>query len=338
MWPDTKSYFLTLLSLLAMTVQAQESRRHCEFAAVVNNHVITEVAYLAALNDYKAELSRQMHQQGKTNAEIGAEFERTKLGVLNALIDDLLLDQKAEELGLAEDADIKKIIENPSLVILPGYRDDFGSVAFEKALMHEGIHPEQLRNSVREQILRHTVIHKEVLAPIFEGITDGDRRDYYDEHKEDFMLPAEVTLSEIFVPFDGYPESEVERRASKILAELRAGADFIEAVKGNTPASHPSYAAEGHLGSFALLDLKASVAMAVSGLSPGEYAEPIRLSDGYMIIRLDARLPSTLRRYDDPTVQEALSRAVTLSRSEEARKNYIAGLRNNARIEICSGR
>ena len=46
-----------------------------------------------------------MHQQGKTDDQIGVEFERTKSVVLNAMIDDLLLEQVNSE-GCGPDAGI----------------------------------------------------------------------------------------------------------------------------------------------------------------------------------------------------------------------------------------
>jgi hypothetical protein len=172
------------------------------------------------------------------------------------------------------------------------------------------------------------------LEPIFNSITDGERRDFYDNHKEKFMLPATVTLSEVFLPFRGQSESEVAQRTAKLLAELRAGADFFKAVAQNTPASRPSYETKGSLGTFRLDELKESVALDLARLSPGEFT-PLQHDSDYQIIRLDARMPATPPNFDDPTTQAAVSRAITASRAAGMTKSYIARLREKAMIEVC---
>jgi len=44
-----------------------------------------------------------------------------------------------------------------------------------------------------------------------------------------------------------------------------------------------------------------------------------------------------LHAYDDPKVQEALNRAITMERAEGARKKYLTKLREDAYIKITPG-
>jgi PPIC-type PPIASE domain len=148
------------------------------------------------------------------------------------------------------------------------------------------------------------------------------------------MLPATVTLSEVFLPFRDRSESEVAQRAVKLLAELRAGADFFKTVAENTPAARYSYGKRGSLGTFRLDELKDSLAIDLGKVNPGE-STILQLDSGYQIIRLDARMPATPRSFEDPTTQAAVSRAITTYRAAGIRKSYIAGLREKAMIEVC---
>ena len=93
---------LSLAFVLAFIApaRAQEPELISEIVARVNNEIITRADYLNALSDFKAELARQLQQQGKGNAEITAEYERLKHTVLDIMIEDLLLEQKAKELGI----------------------------------------------------------------------------------------------------------------------------------------------------------------------------------------------------------------------------------------------
>ena len=321
---------LSLLPLLVIPTHARKQEKVCEVVARVNGESITKPAYLAALKDYRENLARQTEMKGKGEKEIDAELERRKTPVLDDLVDEFLLAQRGRELGFDADVELKRIEE----LIPPGYRDPFPQFEFDDALRRQGIDLEEVRASSRRQALGQRAIQVDLLEPIFNSITDGERRDFYDNHKADFMLPATVTLSEVFLPFRGQSESEVALRTVKLLAELRAGADFFKAVAQNTPALRPSYETKGSIGTFRLDELKQSVALDLAKINPGEFTTQ-ELDNGHQIIRLDARMPATPRSFEDPMTQMAVSRFITMSRAAGIRKSYLAGLRKKARIEVC---
>src|SRR5262249_44335985 len=88
---------------LATSARAQEPELVNEIVARVNNDIITRTDYLAAIDAFKDELKHQM--QNKSQAEIKAEFERLRPTVLNLMIEDMLLEQKAKELGIDVEAE-----------------------------------------------------------------------------------------------------------------------------------------------------------------------------------------------------------------------------------------
>ena len=326
----TRTFVLSLLPLLAIPTHARKQEKICEVVARVNGDTITRHAYLAALRDYRGDLSWQMVLRGNGEREIDAELERSKPSLLDDLIDELLLAQRGRELGFDADVELKMIEE----LIPPGYRDRFPQFEFDDALRRQGIDLEEVRASRRRQALGQRAIQVDLLEPIFNSITDGERRDFYDNHKEKFMLPATVTLSEVFLPFRGQSEPEVAQRTVKLLAELRAGADFFKAVAQNTPALRPSYETRGSLGTLRLDELKKSIAVELAKINPGEFTS-LQLDSGHQIIRLDARMPATVRSFEDPMTQMAVARFIATSRAAGICKSYIAGLREKARIEVC---
>jgi peptidyl-prolyl cis-trans isomerase SurA len=91
---------------LATAARAQEPELVNEIVARVNNDIITRTDYLASLDSFKEELRRQM--QGKSEAEVNAEFEKLKPTVLDMMIEDLLLEQKAKELGIDVEAEVNQ--------------------------------------------------------------------------------------------------------------------------------------------------------------------------------------------------------------------------------------
>ena len=178
---------------------------------------------------------------------------------------------------------------------------------------------------------------REVLVPIYQRLSEKEKREAYAKYQKELTIQGEVTLSEIFIPLEGHTAAEVEQRARRVVAELRAGGSFAEAVKTNTPVTRASRTQEGKLGTFRPDELKEEIAAAVSSLKAGDVTEPIRVQDGFQIIRVDARKDATVRPYDDKEVQEMVARAATMERAEEARKKYLKKLREEAFVEIAKG-
>jgi peptidyl-prolyl cis-trans isomerase SurA len=321
-----------LMLALVSSVRAQEPELINEIVARVNNDIITRADYLNALADFKSELAKQMQQGGKSEAEISAEFDRLKPTVLDLMIEDLLLQQKAKELGIDVEAEV-----NQRMIELSKENGFKNALEFENALKQQGLDPDQLRGNLRKQLQQQYVVNREVLQPIFMSVRDKDRREYYDKHKEVFMTQGEVTISEIFLPLEGYTAADVEQRARRLIEELRAGLSFADAVQKHSPASRASRAQGGRLGTFKPGELKPDIAKAISTLKVGEATEPIRIQEGYQIIRVDERKESTLRPFEDAQVQDYLNRAVTFERADEARKKFLAKLREEAYIKITKG-
>jgi parvulin-like peptidyl-prolyl isomerase len=323
---------LLLLCPLSAAFGAQDPELISEIVARVNNDIITRADYLTALGDFKVELARQMQQQGKGDAEVEAEFTRLKPTVLDMMIDDLLLEQKARDLGIDVEAEVNQ--QMLEIAKQNGFKD---LLEFEKALKAQNIDPEEARSSLRKRLHSQYVIQREVIQPIFAMVREKDRREFYDKHQEYFTTPGEVTISEIFIPLEGYTATEVEQRARRVVAELRAGQNFVEAVKRYSPVTRASRAQDGKIGTFKSGELKPDVSAAISNIQPGEVTEPIRIQEGYQIIRVDDRKPSTVLPYENENVHEECGRRVTMERADDARKKYLDKLREEAYIKITKG-
>ena len=315
---------------LAPAARAQEPEKVNEIVARVNNEIITLVDYQNALRDFKEELGRQL--TGKTEAEINAEFDRLKPTVLSYMIDDLLLEQKAKELNIDCEADVNQRMKD-----IASQNGAANVLAFENELKKQGIDPEAARASIRKQCQQQSVIQREVLAPIYQRLNEKDKLDFYNRNKDAFKIPGEVTLSEIFLPLEGHTASEVDQRAKRLVVELRGGKSFAEAVQENSPTGRASRAQNGKLGAFKQGELKEDINAAISTLKPGDVTEPIRLQDGFQIIRLDELKPGTIRKFEDADVQNAIGRAATMERAEEARKKFLERLRQDAFVKVADG-
>jgi parvulin-like peptidyl-prolyl isomerase len=325
-------FVLTILAFgvifaIAPPARAQEPELVNEIVARVNNDIITRVDYLNALRDFREELARQM--PGKSDAEIDAEFERLKSTVLDVLIDDLLVEQKAKELNLDVEAEV-----NQQMAQIAKENNMPNVLALENELKKQNIDPETFRAGIRKRYQQQLVIQREVLSPIYQRLNDNDKRKFYEEHKKEFTTQGEETISEIFLPLEGHTADEVSQRARRLVAELRAGKKFEDAVLENSPVSRATRAQKGKIGSFKQGELNKDISAAISTLKPGEVTEPIRIQDGFQIIRLDERKPPTVLPLDSPEVQNVIGRAATMERAEDARKKYLKRLREESFVDI----
>jgi parvulin-like peptidyl-prolyl isomerase len=207
---------------------------------------------------------------------------------------------------------------------------------FEAALKQQGFDPEQLRTSTRQRLQQQYVVQKEVLSPIFQNLSEKDKQAFYEKNKKYFVTVGEATISEIFLPLDNQTADEVTQRAKRIVAELRGGKNFAEAVQQYSGATRPSRALGGKIGTFKLVkgELKDELLAAIKDLKTGEVTEPMRQPDGFQIIHIDEKKEETVLPYTNPEVLRAVSQGATMERAEEARKKYIKKLREEGFVEI----
>ena len=319
-----------LLLVSPIFTRAQEPELVNEIVARVNSDIITRADYLNALKDLRDQLTREM--QGKSEDQINAEFEKIKPTVLDYMIENILLEQKAKELNIDVEAEVnQRMAEIAKDNGLPNV------LAFENELKKQGVDPEGARGQIRKGLQQQYVVQREVLSPIFQRLNDKERREFYEKYKDKFTTQGEITISEIFLPLEGHTANEVEQRAKRLVAEIRAGKSFTEAVQANSPATRASRAQNGKVGTFKQGELKEDIAAATSSLSAGEITEPIRLQDGFQIIRVDEKKAPTVMPFENPEVQNAVGRGATMEKAEEARKKYLRKLREDAFVEITKG-
>ena len=113
---------------------------------------------------------------------------------------------------------------------------------------------------------------------IFFGLTEKEKREFYDKNKEAFSTPGEVTLSRIFVAF-GKDEAAALTRAQGITAQARSGAaDF--AALANRHSEEDLGKKGGVIGALKIPDLSTEVRTAVGTGKVGTVTDPCSSSSG----------------------------------------------------------
>jgi peptidyl-prolyl cis-trans isomerase SurA len=305
---------------------AQEQQLVEEVVARVNADVITRSQYMEVLDQTVDDIKKNTQDPAEAEKRIN-EF---KPRILDLMIDSLLIVQKGQDLGIDVEADV-----NRQFLEL-ARQQNMGVTELEEAMRQGGIDPNDVRARLRERLVKDRVMNQEVYGAVWRALTEKEKREYYEKNKEKFMQPGELKLSELFIPVEGRSFSEIETKGREIVAAARGGAGFADLVKKHGDPNRASYANAGLLGSFkSEKDLAPALASAITSLKTGEVTEPLRVSDGVLILRVDERREPAARPFEEVSNDVALW--IVQDRGQEAEQRYVEKLRAEAYIKITPG-
>jgi len=124
-----------------------------------------------------------------------------------------------------------------------------------------------------------------------------EAQSYYESNHPRFQ---QAKVKAIYIPFSAngpakqdssdkkaLSETEAKAKADKLLAEIRAGADFVKLVKEHS-GDPVSAAKDGDFGAIRRSDkLPEPVKNAIFSLKPGEVSEPVRQPNGFYLFRVE---------------------------------------------------
>ena len=163
----------------------------------------------------------------------------------------------------------------------------------ENKLTSEKRWKEQIRNSLlQEEILTRDV-----------DISNEELKSYYDKNKKLFNVPTAYHLSHILV--------KTEAEAKKALTELSQGSSF-SALAMERSIEEFSANEGGNIGYIIAGDERfpAEYIQTAEALKKGEFSEPIKVNDGYAVIRLEGKVEG--KNYSFKDVKQQIRREIAL--------------------------
>lgn len=148
---------LIILSFALAGVGSYVTRPVAEVAAVVNGDEISAQALENAYRNERARLESQLGPQFSQLLGDPAYVEQIRRSVLEQMVEQRLLDQKVQELKLrASDEQVRNAIRS-----LPEFQQDgrFNNERYQQLLARSGLSPEQLRDSVRQDLSRQMLLN-----------------------------------------------------------------------------------------------------------------------------------------------------------------------------------
>ena len=300
-----------------------------EIVARVNSSIITRGELL-----HSQEQVRQELQQQKASASDIAKREKD---ALRDLIDQQLLIQKADDLGISADAEVLKQLDAMRIDMKLDSME-----ALEKAATDQGVNFDEYKQGLKNKILTQRVVQDEVGRRIGQ-FTPAEMQQFYDAHKQEFDQPEQVALSEILISTDKSAKNPsddenartilAEAKAKSVYEKLQAGAKFTDVVKSDSDGQ--TAAQQGQLGVYKRGQLAKEIEDKVFALKPGSYTEPIHTKQGFLILRVDEHMQAGIPPMKQ--VEGEIQNALYYERLQPALREYLKKLREEAFIEVRPG-
>jgi peptidyl-prolyl cis-trans isomerase SurA len=300
----------------------------------VNDQIITRSDYDRAMK----ELDDEARQHGATMQQMSEAHK----DLLRNLIDQQLWLSKGKELGITGETElINRLNDIRKQYKLATIED------LEKAAQEQGVSYEDFKANIRNQIITQQVMRDEVGRKV--SVTPGEVERYFDAHKQDYAQPESVRLNEILVstgtlapsattpgdvqPADPEKVAAAKAKADDLEAKLKAGGDFTQLAR--TSSDGPTASEGGDLGQFRRGALAKVLEDATFSLKAGEFTEPIRTRQGYVILKVVQHTSGGVPQYKD--VEQEVEQAFYESRMMPAIREYLTRMREDAYVEIKPG-
>jgi parvulin-like peptidyl-prolyl isomerase len=153
-------------------------------------------------------------------------------------------------------------------------------------------------------------------------VNEKDAQDYYNSHKEDFVMNNQIRLSQIVV--------QNENDAKKAYEQLKKGEDFAKTASAIS-TDKKSAKSGGDMGSFKRGELAPEVDQVAFRLKKGEVGMPVKLKDGIHIFKV-TEAKGTAVEYD--RVKGMIMQRLTAEKQKSSFDKYMEGLKKNYKVDI----
>jgi peptidyl-prolyl cis-trans isomerase SurA len=280
-------------------------------------------------SDYERS-QQQLVEEAQHDNVSAEELAQKQKDLLRDMIDQQLLLSRGKELDIKADSAVIRQLDEIRK------KNNLDSMeALERAVRESGISYEDFKAGIKNQTITQEVVGQEVGRRL--TLTAKEEQAYYDAHKQEYVQPEQVRLSEILIPTpDNASDAQVAQaqvRADEVETKLKAGGKFEDLAKqysGGQTAENG-----GDLGEFKRGQLAKVLEDKTFSLPPGETTAPIRTRQGFVVLKVtehSAEGYEPLSAVDEQVKNEIYQEAI-----KPALRTYLTGLREKAYIDIAPG-
>ncbi|MEO8431802.1 MAG: SurA N-terminal domain-containing protein [Acidobacteriota bacterium] len=289
-----------------------------KIVARVNDRLITQTEFD----------KRVAGAQNAPNAS--SDLAQVKKDVLDDLIREKLLDERARELGsgvLATDAEVEEAVERVKRQYNLATDQEF-----DAALASSSMNREDLKRQMRETITLQKVIGRDVTGKM--DVSDDMLRLEYERQKEQlYKLPPRARVFEIVIRFPPNDAAARERAVARIeeaRVRVAAGSKFEDVAKEFSEGNAKSRG--GDLGTVSQGELLPALDAAVFADPPQESPPAVLQPGSVHLFRVLDRHPAGYKPFAE--VSEDLKKRINENLYDKRFSEFIEHLRREAYIKI----
>ena len=286
------------------------------------------------------DLDKQYQSQFMSSTEHPSDDQMMiqKLEVLRTLIDNEIMLQRAEKLGLmATDADVEaKFAE---------IKAPFTQEEFQRQLASRKMTVEDMKAQLKRDLSVQKLFNKEITSHI--SISDRDVTDFYNTNKSSFNFPEpQIHLAQILVTPNPDPnvrnlkgdkaqnEEQARKKIEMLVGRIKQGEDFGQLAQNfsEDPTSSPSGGDLGFVPESALDKANPDIRKAIQATSPGQVSAIVHTAEGYRVFKIYSKEPAGQRELSDPRVQQNIRETLLNRKDQLLRAAYYEVARDEARV------
>jgi peptidyl-prolyl cis-trans isomerase SurA len=321
------SFGVTLLAALPVCAQHEESNNRVvleQIVARVNNQIIT-------LSDLEVGRQRLRNELGQehSGAELEQKLKEAETNLLRDLIDQQLLVQRGEDLGLSVEPEVIRYLDNLRQELKLGSMEEL-----EGYFAQRGMSFENYRADVRNQIMTRMVMSREVAGRVM--LDEQVVRDYYLQHRTELARPEQVHLREVLVSTEGLSGAALAAREDRVreaLEKIRKGEPFEEVAKQYSDS--PTAAEGGDLGLFEPGKLAPAIRDLVMKLRDGGVTDPLQTPQGWLILQLVRHYAAGIPAFE--VVESEIRQKLYFDQVQPALREYLSQLRRENYVMVAAG-
>jgi len=174
------------------------------------------------------------------------------------------------------------------------------------------------------------------IAKVPEGYpSDAEVQTAYDARKDSLLVPKQLRLAQIYIAApqgDKDADEKAKARIEAVAKSLKASGSDFAAIARDQSEERESASRGGEVGLIAESSIQPEIRAKVSSLAKGGTTDPIRLGDGWYVVRvLDVKDAHTATL---PEIKDRLVAALRADRIRQNREAYLAKLQQQNPVAL----
>ena len=246
------------------------------------DRVLLRVSGRAILySEFEARLQDQLNAIGGQipQEQIDAQLPHLRQRLMQAMIDEAMLEQRAEELDIRADPnDVDRAIMS-----IREDNDLLDDNAWMQALAQNGLTEAMMREQAARSIVQQRMMMQEISRQVF--VSRREVATYYETNMNQFTEPEQVLYQQIVFAYSGADRSAERELAENALTELRAGVSLT--AVGNKYKRPQDVVQDAASASWvAPEDIQPEIRAIIEALTPLSYSDVVEGRFGFHIIQL----------------------------------------------------